>query len=77
MASQLFEAAAQQVKGLEGALGQGEYAPLREWLTQHVYRYGRRFSPDELLHKATGRTLDAEPYLTYLEGKFRELYGLS
>ena len=77
MASQLFEAAGQQIVGLEGALGQGEYAPLREWLTQHVYRYGRRFSPDELLHKATGRTLDAEPYLAYLEGKFRELYGLS
>ncbi|MDX2007545.1 MAG: carboxypeptidase M32, partial [Meiothermus sp.] len=76
MASQLYEAAGQQISGLEASLAQGDYAPLREYLTRHVYRYGRTFSPDELLTKATGQALDAEPYLGYLETKFRALYGL-
>lgn len=76
MASQLYQAAGGQIPGLSDALAGGNYAPLREWLTQHIYRYGRTFSPDELLEKATGRALDAEPYLGYLETKFRELYSL-
>jgi len=76
MALQLYEAAEQQIEGLENSLAKGNYALLREWLTQHVYRYGRTFSPDELLARATGRALDAEPYLNYLKSKFRELYAL-
>lgn len=76
MASQLYEAAEQQISGLNEALARGDYTPLRTWLTQHVYRYGRTFSPDELLIKATGRALDPAPYLGYLKAKFHDLYSL-
>jgi carboxypeptidase Taq len=76
MASQLFVSAEEQIPNLHQALGSGQYAPLRQWLTEHVYRYGRTYSPDELLEKATGRSLDAAPYLSYLESKFKSLYKL-
>ncbi len=76
MASQLYEAAEQQISGLNEALARGDYTPLRTWLTRNVYRYGRTFSPDELLIKATGRALDPAPYLGYLEAKFHDLYSL-
>ncbi|PYE49367.1 carboxypeptidase M32 [Deinococcus yavapaiensis] len=76
MAAQFFEAASEDVEDLHGSLARGEYGPLRDWLTEHVYRHGRTFTPHQLLLLATGRELDEGPYLTYLTNKFRDLYGL-
>ncbi len=76
MASQFFAAARAQVPNLEASLEAGDYAPLRGWLTEHIYRHGRRFRPQELLQRATGHGLDAQPYLEYLETKFTGLYQL-
>ena len=47
------------------------------WLHENVYRHGKRYDPDELVERATGRPLDTGPYLRYLKGKFGELYGLT
>lgn len=74
MSVQLFEAARQQAPDLDAALGRGDYAVLRRWLTDNVYRHGRAFSAGELLTRATGRDLDLAPYLDYLDAKFGKLY---
>ena len=76
MASQFFEAARSQRPNLEDPFELGDYRPLRQWLTEYIYRHGRRLSPHELLERASGRGLDAKPYLDYLETKFSKLYGL-
>jgi carboxypeptidase Taq len=76
MSVQLFEAARQQVAGLDEALARGEYAPLLGWLTENVYRHGRAYSVSELLTRATGRDLDTHPYLDYLRAKYGDLYRL-
>lgn len=76
MAAQFYDAARAALPDLDGQLARGEYAGLREWLTEHIYRHGRAFTPHELLKRATGRALDVTPYLTYLSGKYRDLYGL-
>jgi carboxypeptidase Taq len=75
MSAQFMAAAQQQVPGLEASLGAGDYRPLLEWLTAHIYRHARAFSPSELLIRATGKDLHTGPYLAYLENKFGELYG--
>ncbi|GGL99201.1 carboxypeptidase M32 [Deinococcus aerophilus] len=76
MASQFYAAATRQVPDLEGTLARGDYAPLRGWLTEHIYQHGRTYTPHELLERTTGHGLDPQPYLDYLSGKFTELYGL-
>lgn len=76
MSVQWLEAAKQQNAQVAPALGKGDVAPLRAWLQENVYQHGRRYSPDELLVRATGRPLTAAPYLAYLNNKYRELYGL-
>ncbi len=76
MAAQFFAAARRDVAGFDDALARGDYAPLRTWLTEHVYRHGRAFSADELLLRSTGHGLAAQPYLDYLKGKYGELYSL-
>jgi carboxypeptidase Taq len=75
MSAQFMAAAQQQVPGLEASLAAGDYRPLLEWLTAHIYRHARAFSPSELLIRATGEDLHTGPYLAYLENKFGELYG--
>jgi carboxypeptidase Taq len=75
MASQLFAKASEDSAISEG-LARGNYDPLRAYMVEHVHRHGRRYSRDELLLRATGRTLDPEPYIAYLTDKYSELYGL-
>ncbi len=76
MAGQFYRAAGTALPGLEADLARGDYAPLREWLTEHIYRHGRTYTPHELLVRTTGEGLNPQPYLDYLSGKFGELYSL-
>ncbi len=76
MSAQWLDAARTRDPGIAAALERGETGPLRAWLQENVYRHGRRFAADALLEHATGRGLTPEPYLAYLDGKYRELYHL-
>jgi carboxypeptidase Taq len=71
MSVQIWEKAVEDVPDLEESVGSGEFAPLREWLGTNVHRLGRKFSPQETLRRATGSTIDAKPYLAYLESKYQ------
>ena len=73
---QLYEAARAATPGLDAALAAGNYAPLREWLSGHVHRFGRMLLPLDLVRQATGSGLNAEPYTRYLNDKYSQLYGL-
>ena len=72
---QLWERAEADVGPFDEQFERGEFAPLRDWLTENVYRWGRTFTPQELLQRAAGRPMDPEPYLRYLEGKLNDLVG--
>jgi carboxypeptidase Taq len=67
---QIWERARAELGDLEEPFSRGEFAPLRDWLTEHVYRHGRIYPPEELVQRVTGSELDVKPYLDYLEGKF-------
>jgi carboxypeptidase Taq len=67
---QIWEAARRDVPDLEDRVGRGEFAPLREWLGEHVHALGRKFSPQETLRRATGSSLSAQPYLDYLRSSY-------
>jgi len=75
MAGQLFEVATRDAAVSDG-MASANYVPLREWMTEHVHRHGRRYSRNELLEKATGRALDPAPYIAHLTAKYSEIYGI-
>ncbi len=54
---------------------QGQFAPLLDWLRTAVHQHGRKFEPQELVQRVTGSRIDPEPYLRYLDTKYRALYG--
>jgi carboxypeptidase Taq len=70
---QLWERATSELGDLDPEFERGEFGSLREWLREHVHRWGRSFGPAELLQRVVGGPLDAEPYLAYLREKVAAL----
>ena len=73
---QIWETARADLPDLDGQMEAGEFGALRDWLGDKLYRWGRRFPPDEMLGRIVGGPLDAEPYLAYLKSKVAEIYGV-
>jgi carboxypeptidase Taq len=69
MAAQLWAQLEHELPDLEADLAAGRFAPLREWLREHVHRHGRKFLLPELLHRSTGGELSTAPFLAYLRGR--------
>jgi carboxypeptidase Taq len=76
MSAQFFAAARREIGDLDAQIGAGEFKPLRGWLTDHIYRHGRKFTAPELVERATGEPLSIAPYLAYLNAKYGALYAL-
>jgi carboxypeptidase Taq len=74
---QLWERAEADLGDLDEQFERGEFAPLREWLREHVHRHGRAFTPQELLQRAAGSQMDPGPYLRYLRRKLADFAGVS
>jgi len=53
----------------------GETEPILDWLTSHVHVHGSRYTPTELVQKATGSPLDPVWYEKYLREKYAAIYG--
>jgi carboxypeptidase Taq len=73
---QIWETARGDLTDLDAQMEAGEFGPLREWLTDKLYRWGRRLPPDEQLRRIVGGPLDAEPYVRYLKSKVSDIYGV-
>lgn len=53
----------------------GNFTPIIGWLKDHIWSYGRSITGPELMQRLTGGSLDAEPFLAYLNEKYGHLYG--
>ncbi|MBA2533932.1 MAG: carboxypeptidase M32, partial [Rubrobacter sp.] len=73
---QLFEAAVEKRPEILPDMARGEFGALLGWLRENVHRHSKKYEPDDLISRSTGRSPDTAPYLGYLESKFGELYGL-
>lgn len=62
---------------LDEEISSGDFAPLLDWLRTKIHRHGRKLTASEILERATGETLDAGPWLTYVRQKFGEIYNLN
>jgi carboxypeptidase Taq len=72
MAAQLWDRMAEDGGDPDAQIERGEFAPVREWLREHVHRHGRKYPPRELLRRVTGDDLRVEPFLRYLRAKLAD-----
>jgi carboxypeptidase Taq len=75
--AQLYDAALGARPEIAGEIARGDFAALRGWLTENVYRHGRKLTTADVLQLATGSPLRTEPYLAYLRQKYGALYRLT
>jgi carboxypeptidase Taq len=66
---QIWERALDDLGDLDERFERGEFGDLREWLREHLYSMGSKFTPQETIERVTGSRIDAGPYLRYLREK--------
>lgn len=75
-AAQLYAAAERAMPDLEAKIAAGQMRPLLDWLRTNVHHHGRRYRAHELVKVVSGSELSPRPFLDYLNGKYRALYGV-
>jgi len=66
---QIWERALDDLGDLDERFESGDFSDLRDWLREHLYSLGAKFTPQETIERVTGSRIDAKPYLRYLREK--------
>jgi carboxypeptidase Taq len=73
-ALQFYQRLRSDLPDIDGFIVQGNFSPIRTWLRDTIYVWGRRLDPPDLLKKVTEAPLSVEPFLQYIENKYKEIY---
>jgi len=76
LSAQFFEAACRAHPTIPNEITRGQFATLHGWLRENIYQHGARYTPEDLIRRASGGPIRIEPYMKYLWGKYGPLYGL-
>ena len=76
-AAQLFDAFRGATADADERIEQGDYRPLLEWLRTHVHRRGHTAPAQTIVTDAVGQPLSVEPFIEYIETKYRAVYKMS
>ena len=74
-AAQICAKMKQELPDFTGLVERGEFAPIKEWLTERIYRHGMMMKPEQFMQQVTGEELDARYLIEHLQTKFGELYS--
>ncbi|WP_028610628.1 carboxypeptidase M32 [Paenibacillus harenae] len=75
-AAQIAETMERELEGFWTLVGRGELHPIKQWLTERIYKYGKLRTPSELIHQVTGKPLDPQHLVSYLTNKYTDIYKL-
>lgn len=68
--AQLFHTICNIFPDWKEKISQGNLIFLKHWLQENIHRHGRRFTPSELILKATGSKLNEKYFINYLKEKY-------
>ncbi|MBU5345624.1 carboxypeptidase M32 [Paenibacillus lautus] len=75
-AAQMLHTMRKELPNLDQLIEEGNLAPIKEWLTDKVYKYGKSEKPSEIIVRVTGEELNPDYLADYLEEKYKEIYKL-
>ncbi len=75
-AAQILATLRKELPNLDELISAGELEPIKQWLTERIYRYGKSRTPSELIVAITGEDLNPDYLADYLEGKYTSIYKL-
>ncbi|MFN8474826.1 MAG: carboxypeptidase M32 [Anaerolineae bacterium] len=74
--AQLYYTLRDTYADFDDRLAAGDMGFILAWLRENVHRYGRIYSTNELVQRATGKPLDESYFARYLGEKYGPIYGL-
>lgn len=76
VSAQLWERMEQDIPDVEAHIEKADFAVILDWLRSNVHIYGAKYEPQELVQKITGSKITPEPFMRYLDRKFKDIYSL-
>ncbi|MBU4502644.1 MAG: carboxypeptidase M32 [Nanoarchaeota archaeon] len=73
-ASQLFDCLKKEKPSIKKQIEKGNFKPVVDWLKEHVHKYGRILTADQIIKKTCRKGLDPDFFIQYLRNKYLELY---
>ena len=70
-------AAQQSGVGIAQQIRNGEFAPLLHWLRENVHTFGRTYTSEALVEKASGNPVSEQYLVESLYQRYGPLHGLS
>lgn len=75
-AAQFMNTLQQQMPDIWQKVEAGELHPIKDWLAERIYQYGRLKSPSELVEQITNEPLNPAYLAQYLKEKYTDIYKL-
>ena len=72
---QILQALKNNLNNYKNKISLGKIKEINQWLKQNVQSYGSLYDPNELIEKISGEKINAQPYIKYLQEKYKKLYG--
>ncbi len=66
----------QDMPDMENRIRNGELAPVKAWLDEHIHGPRRSRTPKELCNEITGDPMSARYFIEYLTAKYTDIYDL-
>lgn len=75
-AAQFMNTLEQDMPDVWAKVEAGELHPIRDWLAERIYQYGKMKSPSELVQDITNEALNPQYLVEYLKNKYKDIYRL-
>lgn len=76
ISAQWWKALHTAIPNLDDQMEQGNFSELLNWLRTNIHQHGAKFEPQELVKQITGSPIDPQPYIEYLNGKYKSIYNI-
>ncbi|MDD9267773.1 carboxypeptidase M32 [Paenibacillus sp. GCM10023248] len=75
-AAQFTHTLRKELPAFESLIAEGNLGPIKDWLTDKVYKHGKLLTPNEIVRDVTGEDLNPDYLVQYLEEKYQAVYGI-
>lgn len=75
-AAQFYDTMREQNPQIGVDMANGDPSSFVAWHAENIHQYGRKFPPQELVMRATGKSLSPQPFINYVTEKFSAIYEL-
>lgn len=75
-AAQFAHTLRKAMPNLDEEIEAGRLLPIKEWLTEQIYQYGKLQDPAEIILRVTGEELNPQYLIDYLTDKAKDIYRL-